>query len=272
MATINLDIQFNDLTLGTHDSLVMSSDDVKLNYLWGLPLCNPVTGASLPDEVITNKIKAWQDLFENEFGIKLFKQKIREQKDLITEEFLSWGYIQTSWQINSICGLKGRFNERNIITYPIEWLTIKRSNSNDNTPNHQLFIVPNGGGSTNFDYQRVQFSQLFNFRGFRMIPYYWDVTYVTGFDRIPDGIITLIGLATTIDLLGILEMGISSPGGSSAFGLASQSLGFDGLSQSVSKMNGGNIFQQRIKASTEQLKDLYGRIRGTYKGITFNVV
>lgn len=272
MPTISIaGILWNDLNLSTQQSQVMSAEDFKKNYLWGIPLCNPVTGESLSDEVINNKIKAWQDLFEQEFSLKLFKQRIVESKDLVSEEFMNWGFIKTSWQILNICELKGRFNEREIIQYPKDWLSIRRSNANDNVRWHELYIVPNGNSAMSFNFYNTAFTQYFNFRGARLIPNYWNITYITGFDVIPQGIINLIGLASCIDILAMIEMGISSRGGSAGFGLASQSLSFDGLSQSASKMNGGNIFQQRIKGYNEQLKDLYIKLKGAYKGITFDV-
>jgi hypothetical protein len=57
------------------------------------------------------------------------------------------------------------------------------------------------------------------------------------------------------------------------FGLASQSLSLDGLSQSVSKANGGNIFGQRLKQYGEELfKTDLPMLRSVYSGIKFEVM
>lgn len=249
--------------------MVISVQELTEQYLWGIPMCNPISKDSISQQALKNVLLAAQGYIESLLDLKLFKQYIVEQQDFQREEFMNWGYIQTAWFLNKIFTLKGKFNEMDVITYPSGWLTIRRSN--DGRFNRNLWIVPNGnGGMVSFDYALATFNQWFNFRGTNYIPDYWNVEYLTGFDKIPMEIIELIAKVASIIILLRIEQVIVS-GGSLNFGIASNSISMDGISQSVSKSNGGNIFQQRIKVLGDQLKEQAVQLKNVYAGITFTV-
>lgn len=266
MASITLESKWNAFTF-SKTSAVISPSEFRQDWLWGIPLTS-AANTTLTDQTITRKIIQAQDWVENYVGIKLFKQEISESKDFIREQFFTWGYLMTSWQINDIKSLIGRLNERTEITYPKEWLTIRRAN--DNHYNNTLYIVPNGQASVTMDFLSTTYSQWFNFYGARIIPQYWYMTYCTGFDYIPPDFLRLIGMLAAIDLLLLIELGVGPMGGQ-MFGLGNSSLSLDGLSQSIGKMNGGNIFQQRLKAYLEDVKTLSNQLRNMYGGIKFEV-
>lgn len=248
--------------------VVMSVQELTEQYLWGIPLCNPISKDSISHQALKNALLSAQGFVETLLDLKLFKQYIVSQHDFVREEFMSWGYIQTSWALNKIFKLKGRFNEQDIITYPDVWLSIRRSN--DGRYNRNLWIVPNAAGTVSFDYNLATFNQWFSFRGTNYIPNYWNVEYLTGFDKIPMEIIELIGKVAAIIILPRIEQIITS-NGSLNFGIASNSISMDGISQSVSKANNGNIFQQRIKLLGEQIKEQAMQLKNAYIGITFTV-
>jgi hypothetical protein len=231
-------------------SLVFSVSEFKENFLWGIPLCNQSTGQSLSDEVFKQKMLSAQKFVENYLGIKLFKQLIEESKDFVREEFYSWGFIKTSYPINEPLSLQGCLNNQVQITYPKEWLDVKKSS--DQVRYNNLYILPNGQNNSTTQFLAVQYSQYFSFYGARIIPNYWKIKYCTGFDAIPDDLINIVGKLASIELLPIIEMTVV--GGGTTFGLASQSLSLDGLSQSISKANGGNIFGQRLKLYGEEFQ------------------
>lgn len=258
------------LQTGGTNSLVINPSEFKQDWLYGIPLCNPYNNQTLSEEVYKSKLLAAQTMIENELGVKLTQQLIVEQKDFVREEFSNWGFVKTSWQILHPCSLQGRLNEREIINYPTDWLTIRRSNASDNTSFKELYIIPNGQSSINFYQLSTTFPALFNFYGARVLPNYWNIKYVTGFKHIPNDLIQLIGLATAVQILPILEMSVGG-GNPLAYGLASQSVSLDGLSQSTSKMGGGNIFQARMTLYKEQLKASLQSLKGIYGGIKFDV-
>lgn len=259
----------SDTTNSPHP-LIFTADEFKENFLWGLPLSNPVTQARVTDNMIRMKIQAAQDMLEKYLDIKLFKQIITETQDFVREEYMNWGFVKTDYQINKPLSMVGRLNEHTQITYPKEWLTTKQS-SDKNVRFPQLYIIPNGMNNATTQFLAVSYSQYFSFYGARLIPNYWHIVYCTGFDEVPPDIINVIGKIASINILPVLEMGIGGIGGG-MFGLASQSLSLDGLSQSVSKANGGNIFSQRLKQYAEELKTELPMLKTMYSGIKFNVM
>jgi len=248
----------------------MSVAEFKEQYLYGIPLCNPTTGATISDETIRQRLLAYQNLMEDTINVKLFKQTITESKDFVMEEYQAWGFVKTSWQINKMCSVTGNFNNVKVITYPIEWLTTRKSNDGQGVF-RQFHIVPNGGETATFNSLSVVYTQIYGLYGMAQIPNWWNITYVTGFDVIPPTVINAIGISASIDILTLAEK-VVARGGTDAFGVASSSLSFDGLSQNASKMNGGNIFQQQIKQYGEMLKEQMPRLRNMYGGITFDVI
>src|ERR1035437_9058211 len=101
---------------------------------------------------------------------------------------------------------------------------------------------------------------------------YWFVKYCTGFDVVAHDIIRLVGLIASVDILMLIELGVGIfSGASSLFGMSSSSLSLDGMSQSVSKMNGGNIFQNRIKNQADEIQAMLIQLKYSYGGIKFDV-
>lgn len=270
MATniFEIPLLFNDNGAGKHP-LIFTSEEFKENYLWGLPLSNPITHAKVTDDMLRLKIIAAQEFLEKYLDIKLFKQLMIESQDYHRAEFSSWGFVRTDYQVNECLSLEGRLNEHTQITYPKEWLTTKKSSDKTVRFPH-VYIIPNGMNNSTTKFLAVQYSQYFAFYGADYIPDYWQLKYCTGFDEIPYEIINVIGKIASISILPVLEMGIGGQG--AMFGLASQSLSLDGLSQSVSKANGGNIFSQRLKQYGEELKIDLPMLKSMYSGIKFTVM
>ena len=267
--TKSFNIRWNKFT-GTQGSMLLSPSEFKEQWLYGIPLCNQITGQSISDNVYKQKILFAQKMVEDELGIKLFRQTIEETKDFVREEFSTWCFVKASWQILKPCSMVGQLNERVIITYPHQWLSVKRGNANDNTPWKEIYIVPNGEATVTFSYLLTTYPHYFTFAGARIIPNYWKLRYITGFEVIPNELIELAGMMVAIQILPMLEMVVGNVSGRS-FGQASQSLSMDGLSQSNSRMNGGNIFQNRLKQYTEMVKEMKTSLKGVYAGIKFDV-
>src|SRR5690606_21040030 len=97
-------------------------------------------------------------------------------------------------------------------------------------------------------------------------PNYWKQEYITGFDVIPIDIIQAIGIMAAINVFTIIQDSLL--GGA---GIASKSVGIDGLSQSVS-LNSKGIYANRIEQYSTMLDDgkgggLLARLTGRYAGI-----
>ena len=261
-------IPFQQLQEGAN-GVVLNAQQLTEQWLWGIPLCNPISKSSISQQAINNVILAAQQFIEDLLNLKILKQYIVEQQDFDREEFMSWGYVQTAWLLNKIFHLKGRFNETDVLGYPDPWLTIRRGN--DGRYNRNLFIVPNGDGTmVTFDFALATYNQWFNFRGTSYIPDYWLIEYLTGFDKPPMDIIEVIGKMAACILLPRIEQVIVSNGALN-FGIASNSISMDGISQSASKSNGGNIFQQRLKLYADELRTQIPQLKLIYGGIPFTV-
>ena len=266
---LNIPMTWNNSLQNVSKSLVFSVTEFKEQFLWGIPLCNPITGQKVTDDMFKQKLLSAQHFLEEYLGIKLFKQVMEENKDFVREEYQTWGYIKTSWQINEPISLQGCLNNQVQITYPKEWLSTKRESSGMRYNN--LYVIPNGENNATTTFLATQYSQYFSFYGARIIPNYWKIKYCTGYDKIPADLIEIIGKIASVSILPVIEMTVGGVGGG-MFGLASQSLSLDGLSQSVSKANGGNIFQSRLKQYGEELLRELPRLRSIYVGIRFDVM
>jgi hypothetical protein len=100
------------------------------------------------------------------------------------------------------------------------------------------------------------------------IPDYWKVAYLTGFDKIPDNILTVIGKLASIFILQQLGDVILGPG------ISSMSLGLDGLSQSVSstKSASNSAFGSRISVYTKDLERELPALHDFFTGFVFTAL
>jgi len=263
MNTVSFTTNWNAFQL-SNNSLLFSASEFREQWMWGIPICS-ATGETLSDYTINQRILSAQKLVENLLGVKLFPQIMSENQDFEIEQFVNWSFVLTNWKVVSPISLTGNYNQQQILIYPAEWLSVQRTN--DNVAFNNLFIVPNGQNNVALNFLYVSFSALV-INGLKRVPNFWLITYVTGFNPIPADIIRLVGLMVSIDVLIMTEQGIA---GKSMFGLASSSVSLDGLSQSASKINGGNIFQSRIKSEQDQVNVLTQQLRNIYGGIKLNV-
>ena len=251
------------------NSVIMSASEFRKQFLYGIPLCNNVTGQKLTDADYEIKIRQAQKTIEEFLCVKMFRQAIFETKNFVREEYGSFGFIKTSWPVHEICSVTGSINNAMVVTYPQEWLSIKQSNSNANDFFRQISIIPNGAKSATLDYLSVSYSQYFTFHGARFIPNYWKLKYITGFDVVPEPLKRIVGILTAIDVLPMLQNIVGET--RNTFGSSGTSLSMDGLSQSRSKMGGGDIFANRIRQYQQQYDKDIITLKGVYRGISYDV-
>lgn len=268
--TIDIGVPVNDYSYG-YNGTTMSITEFKDEFLWGIPLCNQVTGQTLPDYVIQQKLAAAQKYVENMLDLKIFKQFIQETKEFLREEYMEWGYVKASWMVNTPFYIIGQLNGQQVLQFPQSWVTVYQKVTKDDTFSRNMYFVPNGQGTVATFAYNVTINNLYAFYGARIIPEYWMLQYLTGFEIIPADIINLIGKWAAIQLLPIIEMTIVA-GGGYTFGAASNSLGLDGMSQSISKANGGNIFKQRLHQYQQEFNMEAKQLKNFYTGFVFDVI
>jgi len=243
----------------------ISAGELKQRYFFGIPVIDQ-EGNLISDSDLEFHIESALKELEAELDILIPCQVIEETKDFRSENYAHWGYIKSTYPINEIGEVAGFIGTTRQVIYPNSWISIKRTN--DVIKHRSITIVPNAQANT-VDYSSI-FAGIYpnlGYLGNRNIPNYWNIEYVTGFRYIPEDLLKTIGMKAAIpifDLLGDIILGA---------GIASQSIGVDGLSQSVattsSAENSG--YSSRIKSYQTQLKELMPAIKKKYSGFTFAV-
>lgn len=271
-------LQF-DITYNTKPKLVLNSSELLGGYLFGVPICNH-QGYELTDDIINNKILASQQWLENILYIKLNEQIIRETTNFIKNEWDSWGFVKTTYNVKKAMQLEGFYNKIKQIVYPTEWLNVRFEQSsleNDRDVTfRQVFIVPSGT-TGQIERNGIIFNGVTPFiiyTGRQFIPNYWAISYMTGFKVIPKDILDVIAKLAAIQLL--LMLGDTY----GAIGQSSYSVSLDGLSQNSSFIKSGEygIWGSRIKQYTTDIFGINGvggqleALKAKYRGITFDVL
>ena len=129
-------------------------------------------------------------------------------------------------------------------------------------------MIPNQGGYTQGNASGITFNGVFGanliWRSRSYIPNYWRVRYLTGFTEIPADLLNIIGKVASINVFhiaGDLILGA---------GIASFSLGIDGLSQSISSTSSATNagYGARVIAYQEDVKKLMPILKAKYGGFT----
>lgn len=246
--------------------LAISPEVILERYLFGIDLVTP-SGKILLYNDFRFFIKEAQEEVEKLLNIKLIKTLILgEKQDYNLDDYRNFGYIRCRYPITYPVGLKGMFNNVEQLIYPKEWLSSKKSN--DGFYKRNLYIIPNSGNSANsVTNNNVIFNGFFGanllMKSRNYIPNYWNIDYITGFDSIPEDLLSVIGELAAINLLLLANDLILN------VGLNSLSLSLDGISESKST-NGG--FAARIKAYNDDIARKLPILKSQYRGLTFTTL
>jgi hypothetical protein len=248
---------------------IFSIEELKSKYIFGLDIQK--FGNEMSDDIYNNAIHSAQQQIEEILQIKLIKQIYSEQKHFNADDFRSWSYIPTQYPVACPLRMTGFIGSIRQVVYPKNWLSVKTS-SDGQYLQRQINIVPNTQATNN---QLIIYSGLMpnlGYLGNHLIPNYWRLTYVTGFnrDQIPQTILQVIGKLAVINAFVIASDGLLIYPG-----ISSTSISIDGLSQSLSGFANSNagIFGATIKAYSDQLFGRNGRdgeiqrLKDTYLGI-----
>ena len=265
MPSLNLKIQYSKNT-----GAVISPSELRERYLFGIPVCNG-NGGKMSNSALEQHILAAQTQVENLFSIKLNKQVIEENRDFIRQEFMSWGYIRTMYPIVYIDNLEGWINEVCQITYPKEWLSIKKQE--DIAVYRNLYLIPNTGSRNGAT--MTQNSLIYNgisphlgWFGQSYIPNYWRPRYVTGWDKVPADLLDFIAKIASCNILGVLGDILYG------VGITSLQVSLDGVSQStpLTRSAQGGLFAGRIKEYKDDIERMLPILKSKYRGISFETL
>lgn len=232
--------------------------NVKDNYLFGIPLRSALTKQDLPDSTIQDSIiKA---ISEIEHSIKLFISPVtikQERHNYAWNEFyFAFGFLTLNHrpilEVQKLeVSIPSSTDVENLVEWPTQWLKVYNEFGT-------LQLVPlTGSGSVLVTQVSGGASfpvRLFNANNF---PQFWAVTYRVGMevDKIPYAIRELIEVISALNILSMLSPII--------FPYNSYGISMDGLSQSVSTP-GPQWFAARIQTLTDRKQELMGAIRSYY--------
>lgn len=247
-------------------NLVMSVKELKDTYFFGIDIKDQ-QGQSFPDSTFEFYLKSAQDQLEQYLNLKLLKTTIDEDFHFSGNDFRNWGYIKTTYPCVCPIKLEGFFNTTKQIDYPQSWLSVKKT-SDGKLYHRNLYLVPSGDASTHS--QAITISGIIpqlGYLGSRNIPNYWKVVYQTGFDKVPNDLVNIIGRLASINVFhiaGDLILGA---------GIASQSIGIDGLSQSISSTSSATNagYGARITGYVNDLKRDLSQAKDYYRGFSWGV-
>lgn len=255
MGTLSFTISYKK-----NQQIVFSPNDLKNLYLFGLKLENKY-GQEISEQSLETIILMAQEQVEKYLDIKLQKQVISEKLSFNRNDFERFGFVNTSYPVSKVYKLNGMIGSIEQITYPVEWLYI-RETSDKETYYRQISVIPVASNVITSPVIYGGWSPYLGYLGQSNIPHYWFAQYITGFEKIPNNLLSIIGKYAALTILYQLSnivMGVP--------GLSSLSLGLDGLSQSTSS---SNAFMTTIKGYTEALKVELVAAHDFYKGILFS--
>lgn len=242
--------------------LIISPEELKQLYFYGIPIQEKY-GTEMSDKTIETYIRSAQKQVEGVLNLKLDRQIIEERLPFDREAFMHYNYLQTSYPARKAFRLQGWIGNIKQVEYPIEWLTV-RTTSDRETFHRRIHLIPVGSTEGNV----LTFNGLqpyVGMRGIDGIPDYWKVAYSTGFDHIPEDILTVVGMYASLLIfhqLGDIILGA---------GIANMSLSVDGLSQGIgttsSATNAG--YGARIIGYLNSLKIEMNRLHDKYTGFIF---
>lgn len=260
MPTVSLQIKYK------HGSkVVISPRDLLDAYFYGIDT-KAKDGSVIPDNVYRSFILSAQQEIEKYLAIKICPQAIEETHNYHGDDWRNWSIIQTSYPVNEPISMTGYYGNQAHINVEDSWLVAKRSS--DDLYHRAVWMLPNGIGNISHNPMITGGAQLMLNRSVNIeIPAYWLLRYVTGFNNIPMDLINMVGMLASMNvfnLLGDIILGA---------GIASQSIGVDGLSQSISTTSSAENsgYSARISMYMKQLKETLPRLKEHYTGIKFSV-
>lgn len=259
MPSITFSIQYQK-----NNGSVLSATDLINLYFFGTP---PVDskGNRMSDETIQFFIDSAQKEIENYLNVKFVRTAYRENRDYLYDDWVQWNYIPVSYPVVKPLSLKGYANTTLQLEYPQSSLSYKKQSPDEDVFHRSISMVPASGSASIISTGIIGLAPYMGFFGSKIVPNYWEATYVTGYNNVPKDIVSAVGYLSAIPVFISLSDLVLGPG------VSSKSIGIDGLSQSISS-SGGGAYANRIKEYQKILVDSLPRLKSKYVGIVFGVM
>jgi hypothetical protein len=259
-------------------SSVITVEELKTFYLFGLDLTDDA-GNEMPDTLYQHFIDSAIDWVEKKLDIAIAPKSITEERhDFYRDDYNSYIFLEANL-FPVIHVEEVRFvlpSEEEIYNFDIDWIHLQREAG-------QINIVPGAGSASTLLMGAAGHWLPYIYGRNKFIPDAFRIKYKAGFgtptsnfsgvadprlDCLPKALKDVVGMIASF---GPLNIAGDLLGGA---GIASQSIGIDGLSQSFnttsSATNAG--YGARLVQYNKQLKDMIPTLIRYYKGLRIRVV
>lgn len=235
---------------------IITAQELKDNFLFGIPLTSPLTGQTLSDDAIQFHLDAATAWLERYLQVDI-KQKYysQERHDYVRSEYFNWGYIKLNhYPILKILQFLVIYpNTGQSTAFPLQWIQTDAEGLTG-----VIQVVPGVGSASSFIIGQGSTLLPLLFNSNEYLPDLFKVSYLAGFPngKTPDNIIQVIGKKASIDIMTQLSNAIL------VNGLTHQSISIDGVSQSTSKIP--FIFEKQIMLYRKQIEEEVSQLRSFY--------
>lgn len=241
---------------------ILTIDELKTNYLFGVNLTDD-SGTPYPDSLFTHYIRSAVSWMEQSLDIKILPTAIcDEHQDYYQQDWIQWGKLKTDFvPVIAVDKVDLFLSGSKVISFDPTWIEVDHNSG-------QINIVPAAGDVSQLLFLGSGISSIIppQYR-YRTVPGAFRIDYTAGFrkNKIPPVLKNAIGLYSSIGPLNIAGDLIAGAG------IANQSIGVDGLSQSIgttsSATNSG--YGARILEYKNELKILIPQLRRSFHPIGF---
>lgn len=204
----------------------LTAQYLKDNYLTGF-LFTGKDGQELPPAFFEEKLANSIARFEDITHIDVLQRTVcGERHDYHTNDYLNYAFLQLfRCPATSVSEVRAIYPTGvTVQIYPSEWVRLQVEHS-------QMHLVPTSGTLAQVLLGGGNGYMPFIFAGLSYLPQLWEVDYVSGFaeNAVPRDIVSVICKLAAIEVLTVMSDLIGP------LGIASSSLGIDGMSQSISR-------------------------------------
>lgn len=229
-------------------------------YLFGLDLSDS-QGNPFPDSLFLNHLNSAVAYIERELNVIIGEKEFEEYHDYYASDYMNWGFLKCNYvPVLEVSELNLTYGTSDGMSIPKDWIKVDEVSGN-------LRLFPSSGSASSLVLSNS--GTLLGLTGrWSHAPGMWRLKYKAGFKEVPADLkecVYKIACCNTLNVWGDLILGA---------GIASQSVGLDGLSQSIgttqSAMYGGA--SARVNAYQEDVKKLLPALKTYYTGIKFAVI
>jgi len=254
----------------------LTPDFLKSNYLVGLNFVDEC-GKEYPDSWYNQKIASAISNFEHYTNLTLLPRDIEDElHDYYVKDYQHFAYLQLFHYpiivTSSTPEVSAKYPTGQVVTtFPSEWVRVDAQHG-------QLQLVPTQGTLSQVILGQGGSYLPIIYQGMGYLPQLFHVKYRAGFEKgtIPQIFLDSIAKLATIELMASVADAILPAG------ITSQSLGIDGLSESRSFMQNGQlapVFSGRISQYKKELfgdpsigkQGLFDEIKSFYRGLNMFV-